>query len=172
MEYAAKKPYPSPRVEKQNYYYAQLLLNDYSGINGELTAITLYIYQNLTNFPYYQEIANHLVKIAIVEMHHLSLLGKTIKLLGINPTYIYQDFNKRENWTANFVNYDTNIISQLKYNIQKEQITINNYLYHIQMINDKYIKNLLYRLIEDEKIHISCFQKMLNTLQLNCLDLQ
>ena len=102
-----------------------MLLNDYSGINGELTAITLYIYQNLTNFPYYQEIANHLVKIAIVEMHHLSLLGKTIKLLGINPTYIYQDFNKRENWTANFVNYDTNIISQLKYNIQKEQITIN-----------------------------------------------
>ena len=47
-------------------------------------------------------------------------------------------------------------------NIKKEYMAISKYEKHIAMINDKYIKRSLARIIEDEKIHIICFKNYLS----------
>lgn len=63
---------------------------------------------------------------------------------------------------SSFVNYTTNIIDMLKSDIAIEEEAIRNYSNHIKIINDKYIKALLYRIIEDEKMHIKCFNILMN----------
>lgn len=163
MEYRVNKDYPEVNVEETNVYYAKLLLNDYSGINSELTAITQYVYQGFYLFKDYSKISKTLEKIAIVEMRHLELLGKTIKLLGVKPEFKFNNNNDYyyQYWNSSYVDYNTHLISMLKDNILKEQVAIRNYEQHISVINDKYIKVLLERIIEDEKVHIKCFKELL-----------
>ncbi len=169
MQYMANKSYPEIRVERKNEYYANLLLADYSGINGELTAISQYVFQDFNYFKEYSKFAQVIGKIAMVEMRHLELLGKTIKLLGVKPEFKFKDNLScfYLNWNSSYVNYyNTDIFSLLKLNIIKEKITIKNYKYHISIINDKYIKRLLERIIEDEQIHIECFQELIKEYNL------
>ncbi len=164
MDYQAKLPYPSPRVEAKNPYYAVLLLEDYAGTVSEETAIHLYLYQYLTQNQQYQEIAMALHHISEVEMHHLQLLGETISLLGVDPKYRTIDLKTRQEkyWNANFVTYEKNIVALLKTDIEKETAAINQYQQHRHLIRDIYIQNLLTRIIEDEQIHLQIFQYYLN----------
>ena len=165
MEYKINKPYPLIKVERKNKYYADLLLSDYAGINGELTAITQYVFQDFNSFEIYPEVAKALSNIAKVEMIHLELLGKTIKLLGVIPEFKYNSLPYSYTyWNSTNIDYNTRLIKMLKSDILKEQITINNYKKHSSLIKDKYINILLARIIEDEKIHIKCLEKILNTI--------
>ena len=157
------KPYPKIQVSNPNLYYAQLLLNDYAGINSELTSITEYIFQDFNFFNTYPEISKYLNTIAKVEMKHLSILGKLIKLLGLNPEFRFS--NKPDittYWNSTYINYDTYIPSMLKDDITLEKIAIKNYQKDIEIIKDKYITKILERIIEDEKLHIKCFEYLLN----------
>ena len=162
MEFNVDKPYPPVRVEGKNLYYANLLLEDYAGMTGELTAITEYVYQKFDKFQEKSEFSHILGKIAIVEMKHLELLGETIKLLGVNPKYCFKKDNYYELWNSSFVNFNDNVIDMLKSDIKKEEDAIKNYELHISMIDDKYIREMLYRIIEDERVHIKCFNYLLN----------
>lgn len=155
------KPYPSIRVEEKNEDYAKLLLKNFAGKVSEDTAIHLYLFQMLILKDDCKELANALEKIAIVEMHHLEMLGETIKLLGIKPVYgtmIGDYFNP---WNGNNVNYTIKKEDMLKINIKAEEKAIKNYQQNIALINDKYIKVLLARIIEDEKLHIKIFKSFL-----------
>lgn len=169
MEYNINEDYPEIKVEKENKYYADLLLLDYAGIDGELTAITQYTYQDFYFFKKYPELAKIMSKIARVEMKHLELLGKTINLLGVKPEYKFKDNSPYLYmfWNGSYVNYKTNIIDVLKDNIIGEEIAINTYSKHLNIITDKYIKRLLERIIEDEKVHIKIFKDLMNTYKLN-----
>ena len=70
----------------ENHYYASILLEDYAGTSGELTAIHQYMYHHLTLQHSHLNISTLIREIAIVEVHHLELLGETIRLLGQFPT--------------------------------------------------------------------------------------
>ena len=155
------KPYPSVKVEGKNEYYAKLLLEDYSSMTGELTSITQYIYQHFDKFNSNYNFSNTLKEISMVEMRHLELLGETIKLLGVNPKFILNDNTCLTYWSSSFIDYDLDIKTMLKSDIELEQEAISRYLYHISIIDDKYIKNLLSRIIEDERQHIKCFEQLL-----------
>ncbi len=161
MEFFVNKPYPKVQVERKNIKYAKLLLEDYSGINGELTEICQYIYQKFDTSDEDNTFSFVLSKIAIVEMKHLELLGKTIKLLGLNPKFINTNKGYYDYWNSSFIDYNTNKTQMLKLDIEKEKLAINNYLKDIQLIKDKYIQELLYRIIEDEELHIKCFYQLL-----------
>lgn len=161
LNYQSNRPYPNPQVEKENIEYAKLLLEDYAGTISEDTAIHLYIYQSLiieSKSPY---LANILHRIAIVEMKHLKLLGETIHLLGLRPKYVtYSEDNIKQFWNSSSVNYTTSILNILKQNIKAETTAIDNYKNHLNQIQDKYIQNLLNRIIEDEQIHLSIFKQL------------
>lgn len=158
MIYKGNKPYPTVRVEKPNHHYASLLLEDYAGTVSEDTAIHLYLFQFLIANNEIQEYANAMKKIAEVEMHHLRLLGETIKLLGLNPAYgTVSNYHKFNPFTSLNVNYTTNLKLMIEADIQSEQKAITQYQYHRSIIQDKYVKQLLTRIIEDEEVHLDIF---------------
>lgn len=169
MECQVDKPYPKVEVEGKNLEYAKILLEDYAGIVSEETAINQYIYQRFEKFSDNQLFSETLGKIAMVEMHHLELLGETIKLLGINPIFriTEKNYNCLTYWSSSFVDYSVDIVEMLKNDIKIEEEAIRNYQYHISIINDKFIQRLLFRIIEDEKQHINCFKMLLSNFN-NC----
>lgn len=155
------KAYPPIKVEKENIEYANMLLDDYTGLISELSAILQYTYQQISKFNTDILFSKTLREIAIVEMKHLDLLGKTINLLGKKPEFKYLDKCMITYWNSSYINYESDIRKMLFYNIKTEQEAIKNYQRHIRLINDKYIKILLYRIIEDEEEHIECFKNLL-----------
>ena len=155
MYYKSNLPYPDIKVEKENIEYAKLLSYPYAGLVSEDTATHLYMYQS---FILDDEVGNILEKIAIVEMKHLELLAKTINLLGLKPEYKVNDIP----WTTNYVDYNNNLKDILKINIEAETLAIKNYNNLIKVIDDKYIKELLKRIIIDEEIHLKIFKDLYN----------
>lgn len=160
MEYKANKPYPEVKVERSNLDYAKLLLEDYAGEVSEDTAVHLYLYQHLVSDDIWAYYAKVIENISIVEMHHLEILGKLIKLLGLDPAYVSFKDQRLVAWTSKYVNYTTNLNEMLDVDIASETKAIQKYKEHVQMIDDKYIKQILMRIIEDEKIHLNIFNNL------------
>jgi len=154
------EPYPEPKVMKPNQYYAVLLLEDYAGVVSELTAITQFFHHHLVFDGVYEEVAELEKDTAIVEMHHLKLLGETIKLLGVDPKYRTLTDNIASYWKASYVYYGNDICDRLAADIAAERSAISQYRCHQKLINDKYIKELLERLILDEELHLKLFKQM------------
>lgn len=159
MEYASKKPYPTPRVLGKNKEYATLLSASYVGMISEQTAIHQYLYQS---FVLETEVSNILHHISIVEMHHFELLAETIKLLGTLPKYqAYSTTDTALPWTASYVPYPETLEEMLKTDLRSEETIIHNYQVLIEEIKDPYIKELIERIIEDECLHVKIFQTLL-----------
>lgn len=166
MKVKLNLPYPEVKVEKENSYYADLLSQDYAGIVSETTASMLYSYQYFNTFNSNEEFSKIIEEIGVVEMKHLEMLGKTIKLLGKEPIYKTCESQRGDcvMWSATNISYDNNIKEMLKTNIRGEMSAIKNYEHHIKIIDDKYIKEMLERIILDEKRHIEIFETLLSKL--------
>ncbi|MCM8711681.1 manganese catalase family protein [Clostridium sp. SYSU_GA19001] len=158
--YIIKLPYPEPKIEIQNVQYANLLLEDYAGAVSEFTAINLYVYQHIVSEGNYDDYAELIGGVSMAEMKHLELLGETIKLLGVKPIYINSACPPGELWSPIYVNFTTHIKEMLREDIQAESKAIETYKYHISIIGDKYIKQLLERIILDEELHLKLFMDM------------
>lgn len=159
-KYTVNLPYPEPKVEKPNVQYANILLKDYAGGVSEFTAVSLYSYQHFVSDGTYEDYAELVAGISVAEMKHLELLGETIKLLGVKPIY-YDNANPPGRlWTSGYVNFTVSIKEMLTEDINSEMMAIENYKYHISVIDDKYIKKLLQRIIDDEELHVKLFREM------------
>lgn len=155
-------PLPEIRVEKANPTYAQILLNDYAGKNGELSAITQYFYQYFITKYQYEDFAKDLECISISEMKHMEQLGQLIVLLGGNPLLRTINCGRNTFWCGNNISSTQNIRKFLYENIKAEKIAIQNYRLHISQIQDCYVRAVLERIIKDEEHHISIFNNYLN----------
>lgn len=163
MKYSSDLIYPEIKVEKENIEYAKLLLNSYSGRSSETSAIFQYSYQSIMLDDKYGEIIKN---ISMVEMKHLKILGETIKLLGIDPMFIYPNNidNGFKYWNSSYINYTSNFNDMIKSNIEDEENAIDNYNDIINQIEDNYVINILKRLILDEEIHLKIFKDILNEI--------
>ena len=134
---------------------------------SETTASLLYSYQHFNTFENNKEFSSVIEEISIVEMKHLEILGKLIKLLGKEP--IYKTCNSLTDecvmWSSYNIKYDTNIKDMLITNIKGEKNAIKNYELHKRLINDKNIKKILERIILDEKKHVEIFENLYNNLK-------
>ena len=161
LECQVNLPYPQLKVEKENKKYAAYLLEDYAGLASELTSITQYSFQNFVKFKTLPNLSKTLENIAKVEMRHLEILGKLIFLLGETPKYAYDS----KVWTGEAVDYNLDIKKMLESDITLEKKAIASYQKHITLINDKYIKDILKRIILDEEKHLECFCILLNQVK-------
>lgn len=156
-KYSINLPYPEPMIKMQNKEYANILLKDYAGAVSEFTAISLYVYQHFVSEEQYKDYAELIGGVSVTEMKHLELLGETIKLEGFKPMYIDNASPHGKLWSPMYVNYTTYILAMLKEDIKAEQKAIENYRYHITLIQDKHIIKLLERIILDEELHQELF---------------
>ncbi len=159
MEYKVNLPYPEIKVEQKNPQIAQMLLNSYAGEVSEDTAIHDYIFQMmLLEHPEYKRV---LKGIAIVEMHHLEILGNLIYQLGLTPVFGKVQKDTLEWFNGSYVNYNNDFTRVLQEDICEEQKTIEQYERIIACTNDFYVQEILKRIILDEELHIELFSKLL-----------
>ena len=65
-------------------------------------------------------------------------------------------------FNTSYVKYNNNLNDILRININAEIQAINYYNYLTKVIKDKFIVNILKRIIVDEQIHLSIFKKIYN----------
>ena len=154
-------PYPPLEVEEKNLRYARLLHKDYVGRNGELTAITQYLYQYFLTTVNKPDIAKTLKCIEIIEMEHFRMIGTLIVLLGGDPIYMAPQSRKPTYWCTSNVDTEKEIIKFLSDNIRIEEIAIYNYEQRVEQIKDEKVRAVIERIILDEEHHIMLFNSLL-----------
>lgn len=159
-----EKMLPKINFEYKNLFYAKLLLNAYSGVDSEDTAIHTYTYQYIILKKINKKLSDDILKISMTEMHHLCILGEMIFNLGGNPFFKFFDpsISIFLPWSGNYVDYSTNVDLILKNNILLEYKSINYYKKCISCIKDQNICNVLLKIIDDEYEHIKLFKSYLN----------
>jgi bacterioferritin len=154
--------YPSVPKLYPNKRYCNLIYDNFGGEEGELTAITQYIYEHM-NFKKEEAISHILQDIAIEEMHHLDILGEIITNLGEKP--IYQNSNQKL-WIANNVTYDIcNLRDAIKKNMKDEESAIIGYRKLLRYTNNIHLRRIYERIILDETTHFEIFKRILMNLK-------
>lgn len=144
------EPFPEIEVSEPNERYAKLLLDAFAdGSSAELTAITQYLYHHLTIEE--KPVANLMLCLSLVEMHHLDIIGDLISQLGGNPKYLRAN---RGYWQGSEVAYGDSLINKIRLDILAEESAIAAYYYLIAEIRDPKIQKVLARIIEDEQVHL------------------
>ena len=95
-------------------------------------------------------------------MKHFRMLGRIIYMLGSNPKlYFTNSKGKRTWWSGQDISYDTDIKSFINRSIKEELYGIQAYTNALERINDKYVAEVLKRIILDEKHHLKIFEDLL-----------
>ena len=155
-------PYPPIKIESKNMYYASLLTSDFAGTISEMSAVSLYTYQQIITSN--KKFSAVIREISRTEMHHMEILGELICLLGGNPRIAVQSGCNSIFWSAQYISYETNPNVFLKENVTAEMSAIANYKSRINQISDPFIQKILNRIILDEENHIKLFNGLIKEL--------
>ena len=125
-----KVPYPPVPNLYPNKKYANLIYDSFAGEEGELTAITQYIYEHI-DLKDKEDVSKILLSIAIEEMRHIDILGEILINLGEKP--IFRNSNQNQ-WTAKNVKYKISGIGPISKltvcnNISLIKLLLCNYLF-------------------------------------------
>ena len=156
---ASDLPYPPVAVDGKNPAYAKAMLDNVGGANSEMSAISLYVYNNLRS-GHTPDIAQTFHKVSIVEMHHLEIFGKLAYMLGEDPRMWTQHGCKKAYWTPGYNQYPVHFPEMMRNVIAGENAAIKKYQYQASYIKDPNITALLERIILDEQLHVQIFEKM------------
>ncbi len=128
---------------------------------SELTALTTYLYQDWAWYPNYQDIANIMEKIAIVEMTHLDALSNAIVAFGGKA-----DYNKNgKYWTSASLSFNLSLPETMYQNIATEEGAIASYQEAIKIVDNLSLKKLFEKIIADEEQHIAIFEAIIAYLE-------
>ncbi len=151
-------PYPELRVERRNPGYAKMLSAAYAGQDGELSAILSYLYGHIVSQGKNDILSDTLECVAMIEMHHLSILGELIFLLGGDPRYI--NYVKRTGFNTAMLPYHMEPARIIANAVAGEDKAIKFYESLSRSIDDKYVREVLKRIIMDEEHHLKLFSEM------------
>lgn len=155
--YRNQHDYPPIQVAGKNREYATAMLSNVGGSNSEMSAVSLYFYNNLITE---NEIAQAFHQISIVEMHHLKIFGKLALELGADPR-LWERKRNMVWWTPSYNKYPTQLKVLLQNSLQGELAAIEKYERQASVIKDENIVENLHRIILDEQIHVEIFKEML-----------
>ena len=141
-----------------NKKYANLIYDSFAGEEGELTAITQYIYEHI-DLKDKEDVSKILLSIAIEEMRHIDILGEILINLGEKP--IFRNSNQNQ-WTAKNVKYKIRDLKDaMKINIASEETAIRGYRQLMRYTNNMYLRRIYERIILDEMTHLEIFKMIL-----------
>lgn len=158
----ADAPYPPVKAGAENPQYARMLSLDLAASRSEMTSITQYLYQSWALSAEHMEVAETMRRIAVVEMHHLDMMGKLITQLGGTPRYAAMQRQPMA-WNGNMVNYSRSLEMVMRNNMALEQSAIDTYRKQAAVIQDEHIVVILRRIIMDEEVHMRIFRRYLDT---------
>ena len=164
-------------VDTPNPRFAQLLLEQFGGATGELTAALQYWVQS-----FHVEnagIKDMLQDIAIEEFSHLEMVGKLIEVhtkgtdqteafnsslfavRGIGPHFLDSQGSA---WTAAYINEGGDVVRDLRANIAAEAGARQTYESLIKLAPDAGTKDTLVHLLTREISHTKMFMKALDSM--------
>ncbi|MDY7004178.1 MAG: manganese catalase family protein [Cyanobacteriota bacterium] len=169
------------KIDEANPLYAQLLLEQFGGATGELSAALQYWVQSFHIED--AKIKDMLQNIAIEEFSHLEMIGKLIEMhtdtnknnpaqteafkstlfavRGKGPHFLDSQGSA---WTATYLNEGGHVVRDLRSNIAAEAGARQTYESLIQMAPDEGTKNTLVHLLTREIAHTKMFMKALESL--------
>lgn len=159
----SNEEYPEIIIDRKSLRDARILSVNLASEVSEMSAINQYLFEYFQLYNEYKDIAVTLKRISIVEMHHMDIIGKMLIKLGSRAKFNYfsQRYRRYMPWNSNFLHYGNDIKKLIEYNIKSEQEAIRQYKHHAKIIDNGNISQVLYRIIEDEEIHIQVFKDIL-----------
>lgn len=163
-KYILNIPYPDVPLFRPDSNAVRLLLNDYSGPDGELSGVTQYLYNQLICAKQRQmEISEVFACVSMTEMHHLEILGKLILAYGGDPVFLYFPSGMHSVWwNGGLLSYNKSIYQMLKDAIESEKNAIKSYRESIQALANPSVSDVLERIIKDEEHHVELFEELLS----------
>ncbi|AFY31933.1 manganese catalase family protein [Calothrix sp. PCC 7507] len=177
MFFHKKEPIHSVKIGEANPRFAQLLLEQFGGATGELSAALQYWVQSFhVENP---GIKDMLQDIAIEEFGHLEMVGKLIEahtknvdqteaykstlfaVKGIGPHFLDSQGSA---WSANYLNEGGDVVRDLRANIAAEAGARQTYEALIKLATDSETKETLVHLLTREISHTQMFMKALDSL--------
>lgn len=177
MFFHKKEPIHIVNIDEANPRFAQLLLEQFGGATGELSAALQYWVQSFhVENP---GIKDMLQDIAIEEFGHLEMVGKLIEshTKGVDQTDAYKSTlfavrgmgphfldSQGNAWTASYLNEGGNVVRDLRANIAAEAGARQTYEALIKLAPDEGTKKTLVHLLTREISHTQMFMKALDSL--------
>lgn len=147
-------------------YSLAVICPAYASSTGELNAILQYFYHYFNfNRQGYKEFASDLESIAIAEMLHFRLLGETILALGAQPVYCQNPPTAYNFYSAKYVTYSRNLVNMIEDDILGEKRAIAQYTKMLCRLKNEQVKNIISRILEDEKLHLEKLKSILHELK-------
>jgi len=177
MFFHKKDPVHTVEVNEANPVFAQLLLEQFGGATGELSAALQYWVQS-----FHVEdagIKDMLQDIAVEEFGHLEMVGKLIEIhtknvdqtpaynstlfavRGMGPHFLDSQGN---NWTASYLNEGGDVVRDLRANIAAEAGARQTYEQLIKLATDEGTKKTLVHLLTREISHTKMFMNALDAM--------
>jgi len=165
------------KIGEPNPRFAQLLLEQFGGATGELTAAMQYWVQSFHCDD--AGIRDMLQDIAVEELGHLEMVGRLIEAhtrgAGRNQAYDSTLFAVRGlgphfvdsngvSWTASYVNEGGHVVRDLRADIAAEAGARQTYEALIKVCPDEESKRALVHLLTREISHTNMFMKALDSL--------
>jgi Mn-containing catalase len=165
------------QVDEPNVAFAQMLLEQFGGATGELTASLTYWVQSF--HVENREIRDMLQDIAIEEFSHLEMVGRLVELhtakgdkdpayksslfaiRGVGPHFLD---SRGQAWTAAYVNEGGNVVRDLRADIAAEAGARQTYEALLKIAPDAGTKKALTFLLTREISHTQMFMKALDSL--------
>ncbi len=177
MFFHKKEPIHTVNVKEANPRFGQLLLEQFGGATGELTAALQYWTQSFhCENP---GIKDMLQDIAIEEFGHLEMVGKMIEAhtKNVDQTEAYKSTlfavrgmgphlldSQGNTWTASYVNEGGDVVRDLRADIAAEAGARQTYEELIKLATDEGSKQTLIHLLTREISHTQMFMKALDSL--------
>ena len=167
---------PKPLISQSDYpttegicpdaYSLAVISPAYASSTGELNAILQYFY-HVFNFDKqgFSDIARDLKSIAIAEMTHLEILGKTIIALGAQPVYCQNPPTVFNFYSAKYVTYSRNLVNMIEDDIMGERRAISQYSKMLKRLKNEQVKGIVARILEDEELHLEKLKEILQSLK-------
>ena len=153
LQCAAEGPYPEVRAGGRNRQYGQAILSNVGGGVSEMGAVAIYLYGSFSQAGRW-EVAETLEKIAVVEMHHLSIFSELARQLGEDPRLWAPVPGGRRYWSPEYLRYPRRLSDALRYAIGEERAAIQKYSQQATWIRDENVVANLRRIVADEEVHI------------------
>lgn len=152
-------PYPEIRAEQRSHRYAEAMLDNVGGVNSEMSAIALYLYDHwmTAEMP---EVSQAFHRISMVEMHHMEIFATLARQMGEEPRLWGIQQGRRHWWTPGNLPYQRKLGPLLRIAVREEKAAIRKYRAQCRWIGDRNIVENIRRIIQDEERHIAVLEEL------------